>query len=73
MRIRVDVKPNSKAPGVEPVEDYLVVRVKEPPREGKANEAVLRAVADYYCVAQRDVRLVSGASGRRKVVELPDK
>ena len=33
MRIRVDVKPNSKAPGVEPVEDRLLVRVKEPPRE----------------------------------------
>ena len=71
MKIRVDVKPNSKAPGVEPVEDHLVVRVKEPPKEGKANEAVLRAVAEYYGVAQRDVRLVSGATGRHKIVEVP--
>jgi hypothetical protein len=73
MKIRVDVKPNSRAPGVEPVEDHLVVRVKEPPKEGKANEAVLRAVADYYGVPQRDIRLVSGSSGRHKVIELPDK
>jgi len=72
MKIRVDVKPNSKAPGVEPVEDHLVVRVKEPPKEGKANEAVLRAVAGYYGVAQRDVRLVSGAAGRHKVIEVPE-
>jgi len=73
MKIRVDVKPNSRVPGVEPVEDHLVVRVKEPPKEGRANEAVLRAVADYYGVAQRDVRLVSGGAGRHKVIELPDR
>jgi len=73
MRVRVDVKPNSKAPGIEAVEDHLVVRVKEPPKEGKANEAVLRAVAEHYGVAQRDVRLVSGESGRHKVIELPDR
>lgn len=73
MRIRVDVKPNSKTPGVEAVEDHLVVRVKEPPREGRANEAVLRAVAEYYGVPQRDVRLVAGGSGRHKVVELPER
>jgi uncharacterized protein (TIGR00251 family) len=73
MRIRVEVKPNSKAPGVEPIQGHLVVRVKEPPAEGKANEAVLRAVAGYYKVAPRDVRLVSGGSGRHKVLELPDR
>lgn len=73
MRIRVDVKPNSKAPGIEPVEDHLVVRVKEPPREGKANAAVIRAVAEYFRVAPSDVRLVAGAAGRHKIVELPDR
>lgn len=72
MKIRVDVKPNSKVAFVEPVEDHLVVRVKEPPSEGKANLAVLRAVAEYYRVAPGDVRLVSGLSGRHKVVEVPD-
>ncbi len=72
MRIRVDVKPNSRAPGVAAVEDHLVVRVKEPAKEGKANEAVIRAVAEYYGVAQRDVRIVSGGASRHKVLELAD-
>jgi uncharacterized protein (TIGR00251 family) len=72
VKIRVDVKPNSKVAFVEAVEDHLVVRVKEPPKEGKANLAVLRAVAEYYRVAPGDVRLVSGLSGRHKVVEVPD-
>ncbi len=72
MKIRVDVKPNSKSPGVEPVEDHLIVRVKEPPKEGKANEAVLRAVAKYYGVPPSDVRMVVGAMGRHKIIEVPD-
>ena len=72
MRIRVDVKPNSRRPGIEQVEERLVVRVQEPPTEGKANGAVLRAVAAYYHVAPSDVRMLSGHSSRRKVLELPD-
>ena len=70
MKIRVDVKPNSKVPGIQSVEDHLVVRVKEPPSEGKANAAVLKAVAAYYRVAPSDVRMVAGHSSRRKVLEV---
>jgi len=66
------VKPNSKFAGVEAVEDHLVVRVKEPPKEGKANQAMIRAVARYYDVPPSDVRLVAGVAGRHKVVEVPD-
>ncbi len=73
MRIRVDVKPNSKVPGVEAVENHLVIRVKEPPREGRANSAVIRAVAEYFGVAPGNVRLVAGASSRHKVVEVPER
>lgn len=71
MKIRVDVKPNSKVPGIVSVEDHLVVRVKEPPSEGRANAAVLKAVAAYYRVAPSDVRMVAGHSSHRKVLEVP--
>ena len=71
MKVRVDVKPNSRAPGIEPVEDHLVVRVKEPPKEGKANSAVVRAVADYFGVAPSDVRVVCGHAARRQVGGVP--
>jgi len=73
VKIRVDVKPNSKMPAVEVVEDHLVVRVKEPPKEGKANEAVLRAIAEHFGVPKREVRLVSGEAARHKVIEVPDR
>ena len=73
MRVRVEVKPNSKVPGVDDTGDHLVVRVKEPPKEGKATEAVLRAVAQHYGVPFRDVRLVSGGASRHKTLELPER
>ena len=73
MKIRVEVKPNSRMPAVEAVEDHLIVRVKEPPKEGKANEAVLRAIAEHFGVPKRDVRLVSGEAARHKVIEVPDR
>jgi len=72
VKIRVEVKPNSKVPGIEAVENHLVVRVKEPPTEGRANAAVVRAVADYYRVAPSDVRVVSGYTSRRKTLEIAD-
>ncbi|RAY16515.1 DUF167 domain-containing protein [Actinomadura craniellae] len=48
----------------------LVVRVPARAVEGRATEAALRAVADAVGVRRRDVRLVTGATSRDKVVEI---
>jgi uncharacterized protein YggU (UPF0235/DUF167 family) len=40
--------------------------------DGKATEAALAAVAAAFGVRRGDVRLVAGASGRTKVVEVAD-
>lgn len=52
--------------------DALVVAVAAPPVEGKANEAVRKALAKAFGVRGRDVVIVAGERGRDKVVELPD-
>ena len=49
---------------------YFEVWVKEPPIEGRANEAVERALADYFGVAKSKVNIVSGQTSRKKVVEI---
>lgn len=52
--------------------DALVVAVSAPAVDGRATEAALRAVAEAFRVRRADVSLVSGATSRTKVIELPD-
>lgn len=46
------------------------VRVTEAPERGRANEAVLRLLADTLALPRTAVTLVSGHGGREKIVEL---
>ena len=48
----------------------LKVRLQAPPVDGAANEALVAFLAESLGVRSRDVRLVSGASSRAKVVEV---
>ena len=46
------------------------IRVAAPPEGGKANDAVLRLLADTLQVPRRDVEIVSGHGAREKIVAL---
>ena len=70
MKIRVKVVPNSKHEKVTGTGDYFVVRVKEPPKEGKANKAVIKALAHHFKVPQRSVSISSGLKGKDKIIEI---
>jgi uncharacterized protein YggU (UPF0235/DUF167 family) len=52
--------------------EALSVRVREPAVDGRATRAVLAALADALGVGRGEVRLVSGATSRTKIVEIPD-
>ena len=71
MKLQITVKPNSRKPGVEKLPDGTYrVAVNAPPQEGRANEEVIEALADHFGVRKSDVRIVLGASGKKKVVEI---
>ncbi|MDY6835193.1 MAG: DUF167 domain-containing protein [Chloroflexota bacterium] len=70
MKYRIRVTANSSSEEVYQDEDMILVRVKSPSREGKANDAVIKLLAKYFHVPQNSVRIVSGHKGRNKVVEI---
>jgi uncharacterized protein len=51
-------------------EEWYVVSVKERAVEGRATEAVMRLLAEHFKVSRSAVRLVSGATSKRKVFEI---
>ncbi len=70
-RLFVVVTPRAKAERVERLDDtQLRVAVTEPPWEGRANTAVVGAVARFLGVPISHVRIVRGLTSRRKVVEV---
>ncbi|KND48226.1 MAG: hypothetical protein AB201_01350 [Parcubacteria bacterium C7867-006] len=81
MRIFVKVKANSRENKVEEppqrllqtderLNDYYTVSVKEPPVEGKANDAVVRTLAEYFSVSRSQVTLLSGSTSKIKTFEI---
>jgi hypothetical protein len=50
--------------------DALKIRLAAPPIEGRANEALLRFIAESFDVALSDVELLRGAQSRHKMVNV---
>lgn len=70
-RIRVAAQPG--APRNEIVGEHdrcLKIRIAAPPVEGRANDEILRFLAERLDVPRRALRLVSGAGTRRKAFAL---
>jgi uncharacterized protein len=70
-RLRLRVSPGAARAGISGRHgEAWKVRVTAPPEDGRANEAVLRLLAETLAMPRNAVSLVSGHGGRDKVVEL---
>jgi len=70
LKISIKVVTRSSRDEVVKTGDDYTVRVKALPREGKANVAVIKLLAEYFGVTRSSVRITSGLSGRNKIVEI---
>ena len=70
MKIKVKAVPNSKTEGVVKEGDAFLVKVKEPPKQGRANRAVIKLLAEYFEVSQGSIVILTGFSSRNKVIEV---
>ena len=71
LRVSVIAHPGSSAERVEVVDgSTLAVWVRQKPVEGQANAAIERAVAAVLHLRPRQVKVVGGMSGRRKILQV---
>ena len=71
MKIFVKVKTGAKEEKIEKTgENNYVVSVKERPKKGLANKAVIKSLSRYFKVSQKNVVIVSGFSSRQKLIKI---
>ena len=76
LSVELKVTPGAKADRVDGVElqddgtALLRVRLKAPPADGKANQALVKLLAKRWGLARSDVTLAAGQTGRRKRLQL---
>ena len=70
-RLRLRVAPGARSNGIVGRHgEGWKVRVTAPPEGGKANDALLRVLAERLDLPSESLTLVSGPSSRDKIVEL---
>lgn len=72
MLLSVFVKANSKkGPLIQQLDaKNLVIFVRQPATEGKANETVIKLLAEHFGVAKSEVKLVRGTKSKQKLFEI---
>lgn len=71
MKIIVLAKPRSRQKRVAKNSDgSYTVWVSEPADEGRANRAILRALAEHLDIPQSRIELIFGHSGKKKIFEI---
>ena len=71
MRIWVKVKAGSSRDKIEKNADGdYAVWVRAKPTDGKANEAVVKALAEYFDISKSRITLLSGHTSKQKLFEI---
>lgn len=71
MKISVKVKPSAKQERLEKRGDKdFYIWVREKPQEGRANQAVIKVLAEYFGVSKSEVTLLKGQTSKEKIFEV---
>ena len=71
MKISVRVKPNSKIEKVDKLNDKeYILSVKAQAKEGKANEAAIKLLSQYFGLPKSRIIILKGNTCKNKIIEL---
>jgi uncharacterized protein YggU (UPF0235/DUF167 family) len=72
-QLRILVKTSASVPRVENSTEYdYLVSVKEPPIDGKANQAIIKLISEYLNIPKSLISIKSGASSKIKTIIIND-
>ena len=67
MRKEIKVVPNAGSDEVSEKDGMLIVKVRAPAKDNKANIAVIKLLSKHF---GKDVRIVSGLRSKKKIVDI---
>ena len=69
MRYFVEVKFNSSGQ-IQVNGDEIIIAIKSEPKHGKANKELIRKTSDFFRVPECSIRIISGLTSRKKIIEI---
>lgn len=71
MKIKVKVKPNSRQQKIEQSDDGTwIVNLKSQPIDGKANQELIKLLAQYCQVTKKQITIKAGQATKNKLIEI---
>jgi uncharacterized protein (TIGR00251 family) len=69
--LAIYVQPNARKTAFEKIhDDQIKIRVHAPPEDGKANDEIIRYIAQLFSLRKNQVEIVSGHLARKKRLAL---
>jgi len=70
--LRVRVKPNARQQRIEKGDDEWIIALPVAPEGGKANQALIKVLAQELGVAKSRIHIKSGHTSRHKLIAIED-
>lgn len=71
MKIFVKAKLRAKEQRIKKIDDlHFEVAVKAPPVDGRANAAIIKALADHFGTALSGIEIISGHTSKQKIIRI---
>ena len=48
----------------------IIIAIKSEPKHGKANKELIRKTSDFFGVPENSIRIISGLTSRKKIIEI---
>lgn len=71
MKLSVKVIPSSSKDQIIKIDELsFKIKTTKPPEDGKANEAVIEILADYFKIKKSQINIISGHTSQKKIIDI---